>query len=350
MKDYSEFVPKNARLKAVSVIIISVLLAFAIVLPCVYFSFYTTLKEKKPDRISEGIVPTAEDVENAVIYEHVVIFGVDGAGGYFGECDTPNFDRIFSDGTINYNGMAQYPTISAENWSAMLLGVTSQTHGINNTRAMTLPRFGIKYPSISKLHSQTHKNSTYYSVVDWAPINIGIVETGIKGMTKKYGQMAAGVNPSVYAVDQKIAELVVERMKKYSDAITFIHFDAVDHAGHGSGYGSDAFVEALQEVDKDMGIVYDAYKEKGWLKDTLFICVSDHGLTLTGGHGGEDIIEKMTTLAVAGGKGNIIKGASGKYVTHDLAPIVLYALGMEQPSYYEGGVPKNLFTTLEKYN
>lgn len=340
---------KKTRRKIFWAILAVILIALAIALPLIYSKYYTTPRDGKPDRKSEGIVPTEEDVKNAVVYDHVVIFGVDGAGGYFSECDTPNFDRIFSEGNVNYNGLAQYPTISAENWGSMILGVTSQTHGINNNGATTIPHLGIKYPSFFKTYSKTHKKATYFSAVDWPSINIGIIEDGIPGMRKRFGRSAAH-SKDPYVVGRKIAELVAERTKKYSDTITFMQFDAVDHAGHAHGSGSPEYIEAIQEIDKDMGIVYDAYKEKGWLENTLFICVTDHGHVKTGGHGGEDPLEKQTTLAVAGGKGNIVKGTCGKYVTHDLAPIVLYALGVQQPSHYEGGVPKNLFTTLEKYN
>ena len=61
-------------------------------------------------------------------YKRVVIFGVDGAGGEFASIDTPNFDRIFSKGSINHNGVSQSPTISAQNWGAMIYGVGPNTH------------------------------------------------------------------------------------------------------------------------------------------------------------------------------------------------------------------------------
>ena len=35
-------------------------------------------------------------------YRHVVVVGVDGAGGWFKDADTPNFDRIFQNGAVTY--------------------------------------------------------------------------------------------------------------------------------------------------------------------------------------------------------------------------------------------------------
>ena len=328
-------------------IITAIIIAAAITLPCVYVKYYTTPKEFKEDRLSEGIVPTAEDVKSAIKYDRVVIFGVDGAGGYFGECDTPNFDRIFSEGNVNYNGVSEYPTVSAQNWGSMFFGVTPQTHQINNTFATTIPHAGVKYPSFFKTYSKRHKDATFYSVVDWSPINYGLVENGIRGMTKKYVKLDVKDKDDEINVDRLVAENAIERLEKYRDTITFMHFDCVDHAGHASGYGSDYFTECIQTVDEYIGRVYDAYAQKDLVDGTLFICVTDHGHSLTGGHGGESETEKLVMLAVAGNKGNIVKGTCGKFVSHDLASVVLYALGEEQPSHYEGGVPKNLFTTLE---
>ena len=113
------------------------------------------------------------------------------------------------------------------------------------------------------------------------------------------------------------------------------------------GYkGYNMYKEAIEEVDRDLGIVYKAFKDANLLDDTLFICVSDHGHTIKGGHGKESDSEKQTMLAVAGRKGDIITGSSGYYVTQDLAAIVLYALGVEQPEYFDGRVPTNLFNTI----
>ena len=328
------------------VIIVAVVMAIAVVVPSVYFSLFYVPKKGKPDRASEGIFPTDADIANADVYEHVVIIGVDGAGAYFGECNTPHFDRIFGDGNVNYTGVSQYPTISAQNWAAMLLGVTAQKHQITNTKAKLFKNSGEKYPSVFALYAEEHPEATFFSAVDWSEINHGIIEDDIKGLTKVNCKDLVKDAKDEVAIDRLVADKAIERAETNSDAITFLHFDNVDHTGHAYGYGSPEYTEAVIAVDALIGEVYDAYAANGLVDDTLFILVSDHGHTLKGGHGGESETEKNTTLAVADGKGNVIKGTSGKYVTHDLASIVLYALGVKQPEHFEGGVPTNLFVTL----
>ena len=56
-------------------------------------------------------------------YSHVIVIGVDGAGAWFKDADTPNFDRIFAQGTVTYRALSSKPTISAECWGSMLIGV-----------------------------------------------------------------------------------------------------------------------------------------------------------------------------------------------------------------------------------
>ena len=322
--------------------IIAIILAAVIVVPSVCVSLLTIPKVDKADRVSEGIKPTPEDLATAEKYDRVVIFGVDGAGGTFDRFDTPNFDRIFGEGNVNQNGTAQYPTMSGPNWASMMLGVTAQKHQITNNKATSFKNKG-EYATFFKTYSDSHPEATFFSAVNWKPINHGIIEDGIPGMTK-VNATSIVKKGEAEEVDKKVAELVVERLNSFDDTIVFMHFDSVDHAGHAHGNASKEYREAMETVDEYLGMVYDAYKAKGLLDSTLFICVSDHGHTVKGGHGKESASEKQTTLALSGK--TVKKGTSKKYVTHDLASIVLYALGVAQPDYYDGGVPQDLFNTL----
>lgn len=274
-------------------------------------------------------------------YKRVVIFGVDGAGGEFASFDTPNFDRIFSKGSINHNGVSQSPTISAQNWGAMIYGVGPNTHQKTNGYIASNKHTDENLPSFIKTHSITHKDATYYSAVNWGPINYGLFED-LETLTKdnissEYSFLSSS------EVDDKVAEHVIRRLDDHDDAIVFMQFDSVDGAGHIGGYESDGYKNAIQHIDTLIGQIYDAYAEKNLLDSTLFMCVSDHGHTLTGGHGGDSSHEKAVTIAVNGGRGDIIQGSCESYTTIDVAPIVLSALCEEIPSHYEGKVPNNMF-------
>ena len=54
-------------------------------------------------------------------YSHVIVVGIDGAGSFIKDADTPNFDRIFGKGAVTYGGYASFPSISAECWGSKLM-------------------------------------------------------------------------------------------------------------------------------------------------------------------------------------------------------------------------------------
>ena len=57
-------------------------------------------------------------------YKHVFIIGIDGAGRFIKDADTPNFDRIFKDGAVKYTARAEVKTDSGPNWGAILTGAS----------------------------------------------------------------------------------------------------------------------------------------------------------------------------------------------------------------------------------
>ena len=309
------------------------------------------------NRISRGITPTDADLQyvkdNHYVYDHVVVFGVDGAGGFIKDVDTPNFDRIFDGGSITYDGLAQYKTESAQNWGSMIHGVRSCKHGLDNDLAGKQKYTDTKYPSYFKVYGERHPDTYMVAINDWETVNYGIIEDNIPGMKKMNGgDYASQETKSKFwveaerEIDQRVSELVIDEIDN-DPKLIFMHFDAVDSAGHTYGSKSEQYRESIRYIDGLMGNIYDAMVNDGWKENTLFICVTDHGHKPDGGHGFNSRAVRYVTCAVNGHKGNVIAGEMGYYVTQDMAPIVLYALGEKQPESWDGSVPKNIFKGLK---
>ena len=286
-------------------------------------------------RRSKGIIPSDEDLANAVKYDRVVIFGVDGAGRFFEDTDTPNFNMIFGSGAINYRAFTQFESDSAPNWTSMLHGVRYRKHHVHNEDSGVNKFTNEKYPSIFKIYNEVHPEAKHLSIANWGNIAYGIIED-LDYVTK----ITTGN-------DDLIMDKFYENYLTLDPVITFLCFDDVDAAGHSTGR-SEKYYNEIKEADRKIGEIYNFLKDNQKLEKTLFLCTADHGHKKSGGHGIELPSVYQTMIAVNGDLGNIKTGKMGRAVTQDVASIVLYGLGIKQPKIFDAKVPYNTFTTLKK--
>lgn len=275
-------------------------------------------------------------------YSHVIVIGVDGAGGWFKNADTPQFDRIFENGAVTYNALSSKPTISAECWGSMLIGVGPEVHKLTNRKVSILPYpLWSKNPTVFRRIRKAYPKAELGSFCDWNPITKGIVEklAGVSHMTAR---------------DKELTPHICDYIRSKKPDFLFIHFDSTDGAGHKYGYGTKEHINAIEAVDKLIGDVHYAAEEAKIIDDTLFIVIADHGGTNPGNgkggsHGGWTDEEKYVTFAAAGKGVNNTEPAQVNI--RDLAAVILYAMGIEAPSFNEKGwtsqIPEGLFADYE---
>lgn len=271
-------------------------------------------------------------VINPTPVKHVVVVGVDGAGGYFKQADTPHFDRIFQNGAVTYRALASKPTISAECWGSMLLGVGPEVHRLTNDIVSNQPYpADSPFPSLFRRIRAAMPEAQLGSFCDWDPITAGIAERCI------------GVNHAT-APDTELTPVICTYIRQSKPTFLFIQFDSVDGAGHRYGYGSPAYLQRIHAVDLLINEVYMAVCQAGIADETLFAVIADHGGFGTG-HGGWTDEEKYVTFAAAGK--SVCRTELQEMNIRDLAAIVLYALGLERPALDEAGwtsqLPPGLF-------
>ena len=266
-------------------------------------------------------------------YKRVFIIGVDGAGRFFKDADTPNFDRIFKDGAVDYTARAETITVSAQNWGSILTGVSYLKHGLtNDITGQTERASDTTYPTVFTYARQAFPDATLASIMNWNNINYGIIENDI------------GVYKDHAGDDEAVTDKICEYFNAGNDpTLFFVQLDSVDHVGHGDGSKADSFFEQIHTVDGYLGRIYDTAAANGLLEDALFIVVADHGHTITGGHGGLTMRETNVTLAVAGK--TVVPGGKLDSIARnrDVAAITLYALGIERPDHMTARIPANLF-------
>lgn len=270
-------------------------------------------------------------------YSHVIVVGIDGAGSFVKDADTPNFDCIFANGAVTYNALASNPSISAECWGSMLLGVGPEVHNLNNGIVSSTPYpVDSPFPSLFRRIREAYPDAELGSYCDWNPITHGIVENNI------------GVSHDS-ANDDELTPIICDYIRSKKPDFLFIHFDSVDGAGHKYGYGTPEHLRRISEVDVLVNDVYTAAEDAGIIDDTLFIVIADHGGTNPGdgggSHGGWTDEEKYVTFAATG------KGVNNTELEEmnirDLSAIVLYSFGIAMPVFDEAGwtsqIPEGLF-------
>ena len=273
-----------------------------------------------------------QGAENATGISHVVLIGVDGAGAFFKEADTPNLDQIFADGAITYSCVTANPTISAESWGSMLHGVTPEYHGLTNRIASHYPfPNDSAFPSVFRVIRENMPDANLASICSWNPVNVGIIEDEI-GVYKDKADDD----------DAAVTEKVCEYLKDNKPTLLYVHFNQVDMAGHWKGFGGERHLEQIHTSDEYIRKIYEAAKENGMLDSTLFIVTADHG-GYGQSHGGWTDEEKYVMFAAAGP--GVEKSEIGEMAVRDVASVILYALGLadKQPETWTGRVPSGLF-------
>ena len=144
------------------------------------------------------------------LYDHVVIVGLDGAGSWFKDIDTPNMDRIFGNtedslepGALTYNMRVTSPTSSAPSWLSFFHGVNPEHHGINENYVVEGTPFPTdsKFPSFLRVIAEENSDAKLASIATWSGINVGIVEDGF-GIYKFRGSDASGTTEAVNYINQ----------------------------------------------------------------------------------------------------------------------------------------------------
>ena len=270
-------------------------------------------------------------------YSHVIVVGIDGAGAFIRQADTPHFDRIFASGAVTYTALASNPTISAECWGSMLLGVGPEVHHLTNEIVDSHPYpVDSPFPSVFRYLRGAMPEAELGSFCDWNPITSGIVEQNLDVTHATAG-------------DTELTPMICSYIREKRPTFLFVQFDSVDGAGHRHGYGSQEHLDRIHTVDTFVSQIYEAIDDAGIAEDTLFLVIADHGGTPFNGegagHGGWTDAEKLVTFAARGK--TVRTGEIGEMNIRDLAAIVLYAFGVEQPAFEETGwtaqIPENLF-------
>lgn len=145
--------------------------------------------------------------------------------------------------------------------------------------------------------------------------------------------------------DRSVVDGVIDAFEA-GDEVILAHFPNPDYFGHLHGWMSETYLWELENTDYEIGRLLEEIVRLGLMDEMLIILTADHG-----GHDdehGSDIPEDMTIPLIVTGSGVRISqtlGADAGLI--DIAPTVLWALGIAIPTEMEGRVLCEAFVGTE---
>lgn len=260
----------------------------------------------------------------------VVVIGIDGLGAEgLIRVDPPNLRRLRERGAWTFKGRAVIPTVSAPNWASMIMGAGPAQHGVtsNEWRA---DKFEIApvctgsepiFPTIFGVLRAQRADAVMGIFHDW------------DGFGHLFERKAPNLIVDASSPADAIAragDFIVARRP----ALTFIHLDDVDHAGHNQGWLSPAYDAAVREADRLIGQLLDQLDAAKLLDQTTILVTADHGGKGTK-HGGLTMSEIEIPWILAGP--GIVPGELRQPLnTYDTAATLAHLLGVRPPPCWIG--------------
>ena len=261
-------------------------------------------------------------------YKHVIIVGIDGAGMFYRNANTPTISSIAEKGAITDMCLTAIPTDSAQCWGSMLMGVTCRLHGLHNDKLSESPvtLATEEHPTLYRMIRKAYPDAVMGCFSNWRPIITGLLDDDRTA--------------TATCDDEELCDRICTYIKSEKPNFLFIQLDSVDGAGHAHGYGSERHLRQISICDEYTGRIYKAAEEAGMIEDTLFIVTTDHG-GYGCGHGTDTDEEKWIFVAL-----------DGKTVNHtripfmqvkDIPAIVTHALGVPDDPNWQSRLPEGLF-------
>lgn len=257
--------------------------------------------------------------------KHVVVFGVDGlAASAVAEGRTPNMIALAKAGASTLHARAILPTVSAPNWSAMIMGAGPDFTGVTSNDWRPGKGGGIE--SFCR-DSGFHPPTIFGAMRKARPEAVSALFTDWDGFVPLVEPHAAS---KVAVAKDDAGKTVREAMAYFTaqrPALLFIHVDHVDHAGHTLGWYTDAYYNAVAEADALLGQVISAVDKSGLRKETVILVTADHG-----GHGKEHggMLQSDVEIPwIAAGPGIRAGTISGPVSTTQTAPSIASWLGVK---------------------
>lgn len=204
----------------------------------------------------------------------VVIFGIDGLNNYrFDEAYTPHFEYLQQHGSWTMEARANVPLSSSPNWKSIITGSKPDSHRVRQN--------GFDkdvYRDNPSCESEPDMMPTIFTMVKRKDKRLKV------GYFEHWGafrRLVRGDKINRHFWWEFRPKPNVKRglvfFKRKDPAITLIHVDQCDHAGHKYGHESPEYIKALEKADELLGMVIRRIQKTDGFENTTLLVLTDHG-------------------------------------------------------------------------
>lgn len=269
--------------------------------------------------------------------KHVFLFGLDGwSSKSYEKAQIPNIRSLAEKGCITFKKRSIMPSSSAQNWATMFMGVGPEIHGYTNwwsekpeVPSMVTNENGI-FPTIFYLLKEQRPKNNVSVFYEW------------KGIKHLIDSVAVDYHKLSEYDNGDLSKKACEYMEKNTPNLMAVIWDGLDHAGHGSGYCSEVYMNEFEKIDTWIGEVIQATKEAGIYDESIFIITGDHG-GIEKKHGGITDEEMHTPFIISGEKIKSGKQITTPMIQYDIAATIAYIFDLKVPSIWTGKPIKEVF-------
>lgn len=280
---------------------------------------------------------------------HVIFIGVDGVSTPAFKDSVllgrmPNIWMMMNQGSYTLEKRSVMPSSSAINWATIFNGLPTEQHGYGqwNSSKPEIPAVldngrGMP-PTIYTLLREQRPKAETGCVYNWDGIG-PLIDTAVIN----YHLYDPGYHePEGYTMERYTLERAVEYIKFHKPVFFTFYIGDVDEVGHRAGWESPEYYDCLVEVDRMVGLIFQAAMDAGIFDDTIFVFSSDHGGSGKG-HGKLEMAHLETPFILFGKhirEGYILEEPMMQY---DLTATIAYALGLKIPKAWRGRPMKSMF-------
>jgi glycerophosphoryl diester phosphodiesterase len=260
--------------------------------------------------------------------KRAILVMLDGCrGDALDAAETPTFDRMRAQGAWTLHARSVMPAVTLPCHTSIFHSQMPEEHGVLSNS--WTPSADLATSLIAAVRDAGYETAAFYT---WEPLR-DLAPAG-KLDRVHYRRLS-------YEAFEELYKTTIETIPRLKPTFSFVYLEAPDALGHLFGWMSPRYLEAVSKADEVAGLLMDALEASGDLADTLIMVMADHG-----GHGrghGTELPEDMNVPWLVWGPG-IRRGLQIKTGVQliDVAPTLLYALGIPRPCGWRGRVVEEI--------